>query len=100
MFHCVQKCQTIPPATKIVVLVALAGVDIELRYARPEIARFSPHAKIVEDPHIEPHTGLQHTSGGSRLARTTGNEGGAFIETSDSAPKADPWRNGRIGKNV
>ena len=36
----------------------LAGINIELRHARPEIAEFSPHAKPSEDPHIQAQTGL------------------------------------------
>ncbi len=41
-----------PSRHKNVVLPALAGINIELRYARPKIARFSPHAKVSVYRHI------------------------------------------------
>jgi len=52
------KMPDYPGPHKIVVLAGLAGINIELRYARPEIPKFSPHAKPSEDPHIQAQTGL------------------------------------------
>jgi hypothetical protein len=47
-----------PTGDKNVVLPAFTCVDIQLGYARPEVAYFSPHSKIVEDPNIQPKTNL------------------------------------------
>ena len=51
-----------------IVLAALARIQTELRHARPEVSAFAAYAEAPEDPHIEPHPGLEYARVGSRLA--------------------------------
>ena len=78
------KMPDYPARHKIVVLAGLAGINIELRHARPEIAHFSPQAKPADQPHIQSQADLQRSGGGSRFASAR-NLSGAFAETPDAS---------------
>ena len=101
----IRFCSEVPDdaaAGENIVLAALACGHIQLRHTRPEVSTFTAQAEVPEDPHIESQTTLQYTGSGSGFARVWGPklERGTFTEVAESAPKTDPRRNCRIGKDV
>lgn len=48
-------------ANEEIMLTALAGIHTELRYTRPKIASFTPHAEVTDNLHIKSHTRLKYT---------------------------------------
>src|ERR1700722_18357959 len=85
-----------------IVLAALARIYIQLRHARPELSSFTAQAEVPEDPHVESHTTLQYTCGGSGFARVWSpkQERGTFTEVAESGAITHPRRNCLIGKDV
>ena len=57
-----------------IVLAALARIQTELRHTRPEVSAFAAYAEVPENPHIEPHPGLEYTGVGPRWASVRASE--------------------------
>ncbi len=53
---------------KYVVLSSPSRIDIQLGFARPEIADFSPHAEPAEEPHVQSNARLKHAGATSGFA--------------------------------
>jgi hypothetical protein len=57
------------PTNEEIGLVAAGGVHIQVWRTRPEISYFTAQAEVPNEPHIQSPANLEHTGGGSGIAR-------------------------------